>query len=231
MKQIKILAIEDEPKVASFIKAGLQEQGYGIEVAYDGKVGKSMIASNAYNLIILDINIPHVNGYELCKFIRHTNEQLPVLMLTALGSTDDKLSGFEAGADDYLVKPFEFRELIARIKVLLKRSFQSESPVRLLRVADLEINLESKAVKRAGRRIELTAKEYALLEYLAQNKGRVISRAHIADKIWDINFDTGTNVIDVYVNFLRKKVDRDFTPKLIHTQVGMGYILKVEEDE
>lgn len=231
MKQIKILVVEDEPKVASFIKKGLEEQGYCIEVAYDGKIGKSMVSANAYDLIILDINLPHANGYELCNFIRNTNDQLPVLMLTALGSTEDKLSGFEVGADDYLVKPFEFRELTARTKVLLKRSFKSEFPIRYIRITDLEINLESKTVKRAGRKIELTAKEYALLVYLAQNKGRVISRADIADKIWDINFDTGTNVIDVYVNFLRKKIDRGFDPKLIHTHVGVGYILKVEEEE
>lgn len=231
MKQIKILVVEDEPKVADFIKRGLEEQGYSIEVAYDGRIGKSMVSANAYDLIILDINLPYANGYELCEFIRNTNEQLPVLMLTALGSTEDKLAGFEVGADDYLIKPFEFRELTARTKVLLKRSFQSESPARYIKITDLEINLESKTVKRAGRKIELTAKEYALLVYLAQNKGRVISRADIADKIWDINFDTGTNVIDVYVNFLRKKIDRGFDPKLIHTQVGMGYILKVEEEE
>lgn len=231
MKQIKILVVEDEPKVAGFIKRGLEEQGYCIEVAYDGKVGKSMVLTNAYDLIILDINLPYTNGYELCQFIRNRNEQLPVLMLTALGSTEDKLTGFEMGADDYLIKPFEFRELTARTKVLLKRSFQSEAPARYIQITDLEINLESKTVKRAGLKIELTAKEYALLVYLAQNKGKVISRADIAEKIWDINFDTGTNVIDVYVNFLRKKIDRGFNPKLIHTQVGMGYILKVEEEE
>ncbi len=231
MKQIKILLVEDEPKVAHFIKSGLEEQGYGIDLAYDGKIGKSMVAANAYDLVILDVNLPYVNGYELCQYIRNTNEHLPVLMLTALGATEDKLSGFEAGADDYLVKPFEFRELTARTKVLLKRFFHQETPARCIRVKDLEINLESMVVKRAGRKIDLTAKEYALLVYLAQNKGRVISRADIADKIWDINFDTGTNVIDVYVNFLRKKIDRNFHPKLIHTQVGMGYVLKVEEEE
>ncbi len=231
MKLIKILLVEDEPKVADFVKRGLEEEGYCVEIAYDGKVGKSMVSCNGYDLIILDINLPYINGYELCEFIRDKNEQIPVLMLTALGATEDKLSGFDAGADDYLIKPFEFRELVARTKVLLKRNFQSETPARSIRITDLEINLDSKAVKRGGKKIELTAKEYALLVYLAQNKGRVISRAHIADKIWDINFDTNTNVIDVYVNFLRKKIDRDFNPKLIHTQVGMGYILKVEEEE
>lgn len=231
MKLIKILLVEDEPKVADFVKRGLEEEGYAIEVAYDGKIGKSLLSGNAYDLAILDINLPYINGYELCQHIRAKNEQMPVLMLTALGATEDKLSGFEVGADDYLVKPFEFRELLARTKVLLKRGFQSEQPARTLKISDLEINLDSKTVKRAGKKIELTAKEYALLVYLVQNKGRVISRAHIADKIWDINFDTNTNVIDVYVNFLRKKIDKDFHPKLIHTQVGMGYILKVEEEE
>ncbi len=225
----KILIVEDEPKVAGFIKRGLEEQSYEAEVAYDGQIGKKKAFANDYDLIILDINIPLLNGYELCKTIRTKNTRVPVLMLTAMGTTDDKLSGFDSGADDYLVKPFEFRELLARVKVLLKRTKGTEMSSNVLKVADLEMNLESKTVKRAEKKIDLTAKEFALLEYFIMNKGKVVSRAEIAEKIWEINFDTGTNIIDVYVNFLRKKMDRDFFPKLIHTQVGMGYILKEEE--
>lgn len=150
-------------------------------------------------------------------------------MLTAMGTTDDKLTGFEAGADDYLVKPFEFRELLARIKVLLKRAKGSNLPGNILKIANLEMNLDSKEVKRAGKKIELTAKEFQLLEYFIKNKGRLLSRVDIAEKIWEITFDTGTNIIDVYVNFLRKKIDKDFSPKLIHTQIGMGYIMKEED--
>jgi DNA-binding response OmpR family regulator len=229
MQSLKILIIEDEPKVADFLQQGLQEQGYLPHLAYDGQIGRSMIQAQDYDLCIIDINLPYLNGYELCRIIRQRNEQVPVLMLTALGTTEDKLTGFDCGADDYLVKPFEFRELIARIKALLKRSHQSERSGTLIRVADLEINQDAKSVRRSGKKIDLTPKEYALLVYLAQNRGRVISRVDIADKIWDIHFDTNTNVIDVYVNFLRKKIDRDFEPKLIHTMIGMGYVLKVEE--
>jgi DNA-binding response OmpR family regulator len=162
---------------------------------------------------------------ELCKIIRENNIKTPILMLTALGSTDDVVSGFENGADDYLVKPFEFRELLARVKALIKRANPSNAE-NILKVEDLELNTESKIVKRANKKIELTAKEFALLEYLLRNKDRVISRKEIAEKVWDINFDTGTNVIDVYVNFLRKKIDKDFDKKIIQTQVGMGYVIR-----
>lgn len=230
MHALKILIIEDEPKVADFLLQGLQEKGYLPQVAYDGQVGKSMIQGQDYDLYIIDINLPYLNGYELCKIIRKRNEQVPILMLTALGTTEDKLTGFEVGADDYLVKPFEFRELLARMKALLKRSYVSEKSGSIITIANLEINQDAKTVRRNGKKIDLTPKEYALLLYLAQHQGRVISRVDIADKIWDIHFDTGTNVIDVYVNFLRKKIDRDFEPKLIHTMIGMGYVLKVEEE-
>lgn len=226
----KILIVEDEPKVAAFIKRGLEEQLFETDVAYDGLIGRKKAVANNYDLIILDINLPLLNGFELCKEIRLLNTRVPVLMLTAMGTTDDKLTGFDSGADDYLVKPFEFRELLARTKALLKRAAGTSLSGNILKVADLEMNLDSKIVKRAGKKIDLTAKEFLLLKYLVKNKGRVLSRVDIAEKIWDITFDTGTNIIDVYVNFLRKKIDKDFSPKLIHTQIGMGYILKEGED-
>jgi DNA-binding response OmpR family regulator len=178
--------------------------------------------------VILDINLPYLNGFEVCKAIREKNTSIPVIMLTALGSMDDKMTGFSFGADDYVVKPFDFRELLARVKVFLKRSSEMENPEQMLKIADLEINLDTKIVKRGGKTIDLTAKEFALLEYLMRNKGRVISKADISEKVWDINFDTGTNVIEVYINFLRKKVDREFEIKLIHTKPGMGYVIKFE---
>ncbi|MFA6950192.1 MAG: response regulator transcription factor [Lentimicrobiaceae bacterium] len=226
MPEPKILIVEDHVKMADSISRGLEENGYKTDVAYDGFIGKRMFDSNEYNLIVLDINLPLLNGYELCAEIRKKDPQIPVIMLTALGSTDDKLLGFEKGADDYIVKPFEFRELIARIKALLKRSPANKKNQTVMKVADLEIDTESKTVKRGDHNIDLTAKEFALLEYLIRNTGKVISKADIADKIWNINFDTGTNVIEVYVNFLRKKIDRNFPVKLIHTQIGMGYVLK-----
>ncbi|MFN4235407.1 MAG: response regulator transcription factor [Bacteroidia bacterium] len=222
---MKILIVEDEPKVAAFIQRGLDEDNFTTKIAYDGEEGKKMVLNQHFDLIILDVNLPKINGIELCKIIRENNIKTPILMLTALGSTDDKVIGFENGADDYLVKPFEFRELLARIKALLKRSTKNADE-SILRVDDLELNLESKIVKRADKKIDLTAKEFALLEYLLRNKDRVVSRKEIADKVWDIHFDTGTNVIDVYINFLRKKIDKDFDKKIIQTQVGMGYVIR-----
>jgi two-component system copper resistance phosphate regulon response regulator CusR len=225
---MKILVVEDEPKVALFIQKGLEEQAYEATIAYDGLVGVKMALSSHYDVIILDINLPHVNGFELCKTLRKHNVKTPVLMLTALGSTDDKITGFDSGADDYLVKPFEFRELLARIKALHKRYTDQSGGKSVLKVADLELSPDEKWVKRAGKKIDMTAKEFSLLEYFIKNKNKVVSRVDIAEKVWDITFDTGTNVIDVYVNFLRKKIDKDYNPKLIHTVVGMGYVLKEE---
>lgn len=227
MEDIRILVIEDEVKVANAIQQGLEENNLPTDVAYDGLIGKKMALSGKYHLIILDLNLPQLNGYEVCREIRQHNARMPVIMLTALGAMEDKIEAFSTGADDYIVKPFDFRELLARVQVFLKRSASTTAPAsRILKVADLEIDDESKIVKRSGQQIELTAKEFALLVYLVRNKGRVVSRADIAEKIWDITFDTGTNVIDVYVNFLRKKIDKAFEPKLIHTRQGMGYILK-----
>ncbi len=227
MEEIKILLVEDERKIADSISKGLRELAYHVETAYDGSIGLRLFENRDFNLIITDINLPGVNGYELCKIVRSRNQHIPVIMLTALSSMDDKIGGFDAGADDYLVKPFEFKELVVRIRALLKRTMNQQLPSgNILRVADLELNVDTKEVQREGIGISLTAKEFQLLEYFMRNVNRVLSRGDIAEKVWDLDFDTKTNVIDVYVNFLRKKIDRDFENKLIHTQVGMGYIMK-----
>jgi DNA-binding response OmpR family regulator len=223
---MKVLIVEDEPKLAGFVKKGLEEQAWEVDVAYDGQMGSSLALSNPYDVIILDVNLPKVNGFQLATLLRNENVRTPILMLTALGTLGDKLAGFDAGADDYLVKPFEFQELIVRLRALQKRSSESGSVSNLLKIADLELDLNERVARRGGHRIELTAKEFGLLEYFMRNRGRVVSRVDIAEKVWDIHFDTGTNTIDVYVNFLRKKIDRDFPQKLIHTVVGMGYIMK-----
>lgn len=226
----KILVVEDEVKVANAVKKGLEENGFEVDVAYDGRMGKSLGASNNYDLVILDLNLPHSNGYEVCEVIRRRNNRVPIIMLTALGGMDDKMQAFEIGADDYLVKPFDFRELLARIRVFLKRAgseIQENTQFKIV-IADLEIDREKKEVIRGGKKIPLTAKEYQLLEFLALHKGKVISKLVIAEKVWDIDFDTGTNVIEVYMNFLRKKIDKDFPSKLLHTKTGMGYYLSEE---
>jgi len=224
MKKVKILVIEDEPKVVAFLKKGLEEQGYDIDIAYDGHTGYKLAFKNDHDLIILDVILPHMNGIDVCQKIRQNNIHVPILMLTALGTTDDKIEGFDAGADDYLVKPFEFKELLARVKALTKRASGISHGSGLLKVADLELDLNKKVAKRNGKFIGLTAKEFSLLEYFMRNKGKVVSRAEISERIWDIKFDTGTNIVDVYVNILRKKIEKDFDTKLIHTRVGMGYI-------
>ena len=221
---MKILIVEDEPKVASFIKKGLEENGYEAEIVYDGISAEKLAHLYKYNLYILDIIIPGISGFDLCKKLKELNDHIPVLMLTALGTTDDKMLGFDAGADDYLVKPFEFRELLARIKVLLRKSDQLSDVANKLNISDLELDLDKKVARRGEISIDLTAKEFSLLEYFMRNKGRVLSRNDIAENVWDIDFDFGTNVVDVYVNFLRKKIDKGFSNKLIHTKVGFGYI-------
>lgn len=222
---MEILVIEDERKVAELIKRGLEEYDYAVSVAFDGKTGMAMAFSKNYDLIITDIVLPEVNGIEICKQIRAAKPNVPIIMLTALGTTDDKVEGFDAGADDYLVKPFDFRELHARIKVLLKRNLNDVNKSEI-KYASLEMNLKTKSVKRDGKEIELTPKEFKLLEYMMTNPERVLSRSEIAEKVWETHFDTGTNFIDVYINYLRKKVDKDFHEKLIHTRSGMGFILK-----
>lgn len=226
----KILIIEDDQRIAQNIGKGLIEKGFEIEIAYDGLIGTKLFNNNGFDLIILDINLPSMNGYEVCKIIRQKDPNIPILMLTALGETEDKIQGFGVGADDYIVKPFDFRELLARINVFLKRS-QPESEDRTittLRIADLELNTEAKSVLRSGHSIDLTPKELALLEYLIRNQGRIISKSEISEKVWDQNAEGSTNVVEVYINFLRKKIDRDYEPKLIHTKSGLGYILKEE---
>lgn len=220
----KILIVEDEPKVASFIKKGLEENNYEAQIAYDGISAGKLADQYNYDLFILDIVIPGMSGLDLCKKLKKQNPLIPVLMLSALGTTDDKVTGFDSGANDYLVKPFEFRELLARVKALLHTAvLTSEKSSRLI-FEDIELDLNKKSAARNGSPIELTAKEFALLEYFMRNIGRVLSRNDIAEKVWDASFDFGTNVVDVYVNFLRKKIDRGFDKKLIHTRVGFGYI-------
>jgi two-component system, OmpR family, copper resistance phosphate regulon response regulator CusR len=221
---MKILIVEDERKVASFIKKGLEENNYDTEIVYDGLSAEKLAQLYKYDLFILDIIIPGISGLDLCKKLKNLNSNVPVLMLTALGTTDDKIIGFEAGANDYLVKPFEFRELLARVKVLLKSTNQSHDTINKLIVGDLELDLDKKIATRGSSHIDLTAKEFSLLEYFMRNSGRVLSRIDIAEKVWDIKFDFGTNVVDVYVNFLRKKIDKGFDNKLIHTRVGFGYV-------
>ena len=221
------LIVENEEKVASFIKKGLFTQGYDSVIAPTGREALDLFESQKFDIIILDIGLPDLSGLEVCEQIRKTNAQIPVLMLTALGSVSDKLSGFEVGTDDYLVKPFDFMELLVRIKALLKRSNEKmKDQDDILKVADLELNLHQKVAIRAGKVIALTAKEFSLLEYLMRNRGRVVSKLDIAEQVWDIDFDTGTNFIEVYVNYLRNKIDKGFTDKLIHTIFGMGYTLK-----
>lgn len=224
---MKVLIVEDETKLSSFVQRGLQECGIESDVAFDGVMGKKMALNNEYDAIVLDINLPEMSGYEVCKEIRKKNKKIPVLMLTGLDTIEDKIEGFDSGTDDYLLKPFEFRELLARLRAMIKRAAQSDSPNgNLLSFDDLEMNLDTKVVKRGEKIIKLTAKEFTLLEYMMRNKGRVLSKVDIAEKIWDITFDTGTNVIEVYINFLRNKIDKGFDSKLIHTVVGMGYVLR-----
>lgn len=226
--EMKILVVEDEPKVAAFLKQGLEEQNFEVDVVFEGQMGKRMALGNHYDIILLDVIMPYINGLELCKMIKTEKPNQPVLMLTALGTTEDKVTGLENGADDYLVKPFEFKELIARIKALTRRNTGISENASTIKVADLELNLDKKTAERQGKTISLTAKEFALLEFFMRNKGKVLSRETIAEKVWDITFDTGTNVVDVYVNLLRKKIDRDFEIKLIHTRIGLGYMLNVQ---
>lgn len=225
---MKILLIEDEPKTVQYVKKGLEENFYEVDTAMDGQTGKSLALSNAYNLIIADVLLPKLDGREMCRELREANVETPILMLTALGTTDEIVSGFELGADDYLVKPFEFKELLVRIRALLKRQTKSPQEENILKFGDLMLDVNRRVVNREGRNVLLTAKEFALLEYFLRNPGKVISRAELARNIWKVDFDTGTNMVEVYVNYLRKKIDKGFDSKLIHTQFGMGYILKEE---
>ncbi len=227
MHRRKILIVEDERKIADTLKFGLSEFGFHVEIAYDGTIGYHLFDVHDFNLVILDINLPGMNGYELCKAIRLKDQHIPILMLTSMIALKDKIEGYDAGADDYMVKPFEFKELLLKIRALLKRTMNQSLPVgNILKASDLEMNLDSKEVKRDGKMINLTTKEFQLLEYLLRNKNRVVSRVDIAISVWDVDFETNTNVIDVYISYLRNKVDKTFKHKLIQTHVGMGYVLK-----
>ncbi len=227
----RILLIEDEANVVSFIKKGLSEEGYEMSVAFDGETGLKMALAHRYDLIILDIMLPGKNGLEVCRAIRAENDLSPILFLTALGTAENVVIGLDTGADDYLVKPFKFIELLARVKSLLRRSTAHAQPggqpaEEIYRIDDLVLNDTSKAVTRGGEPVTLTSTEYRLLLLFITNRNRVLSRSDILEKVWDVNFDMGTNVVDVYVNYLRKKIDKDRPVKLIHTMVGMGYVMK-----
>ena len=229
MFETHILIVEDELRLAEILQKQLQESGFKADVANDGYVGKRMIENAEYDLVVLDINLPLMNGYELCKEIRKKNSKIPIIMLTALGTSENKLIGFEAGADDYVLKPFDFRELLARINVFLKRKNVIIPESRKLSIADFEMDLDRKTATRAGKKIELTSKEFALMETFLLNKNKLLSREFIIEKVWDLDFETGTNIIDVYVNYLRKKIDKNFEPKIIHTKFGFGFYCSEKE--
>jgi two-component system, OmpR family, copper resistance phosphate regulon response regulator CusR len=220
---VRILLVEDETRVAGFLAKGLREQAYAVDVAGDGESALYQAAVNHYDLVILDVMLPLKNGYAVCRELRHSGFRAPILMLTARDSIDDRVSGLDSGADDYLVKPFDFKELLARLRALSRRS--GDPRPESLKVADLTVNTTSHAVARGGRTINLTAKEYALLEFLVLNQGRVVGREAIAQHVWEESFDAFTNVIDVYIKRLRAKLDGPRAPRLIHTRRGEGYIL------
>lgn len=228
MHNINILIVEDEQRLAEILKKQLEEAGFSIDIASDGYIGKQMISRNKFNLVILDINLPLMNGYDLCKEIRKTNLDIPIIMLTAFGTSENKVTGFDVGADDYILKPFDFRELLARINVFLRRT-DAMGTSEKLRIADLEMDLKTKKVMRANKKIDLTAKESSLLEVFLKNKEKLLSREFIIENVWGIDFDPCTNIIDVYVNYLRKKIDRDFEPKIIHTKFGFGFYCSEKE--
>jgi len=224
-----ILIVEDEVRLAEIIQKQLQESGFIADTANDGYVGKRMVENKEYDLVVLDINLPLMNGYELCKEIRKKNNKITIIMHTALGTPENKLIGFEAGADDYVLKPFDFRELLARINVFLKRKNIIAQESRKLNIADFEMDLDQKTATRAGIKIDLTSKEFALMETFLRNKDKILSREFIIEKVWDLDFETGTNIIDVYVNYLRKKIDKNFEPKIIHTKFGFGFYCSEKE--
>ncbi|ADB36971.1 response regulator transcription factor [Spirosoma linguale] len=223
---MKLLVVEDDQKLASFISKGFEAEAFEVTIAPDGQAGWRLFQANPYDVVILDVNLPYLNGFELCRYIRQQTNEVPVLLLTALDGLNDKAEGFGSGADDYLCKPFEFRELLWRVQALTRRHYRERQ--RVLQVADLVLDPDARQVIRGGKHIPLTSHEYALLEYLMRNRGQVVSRVDIAERVWEVNLATSTNVIDVYMGYLRKKVDRDFASKLLHTVVGMGYVLREE---
>ncbi len=224
---MRILVIEDEKKVSDFIRKGLEEQAYVVDTAADGAEGERLAGYNEYDVIILDVLLPRQDGWVTCRNIRSNGVQTPVLMLTSLGETEDKVKGLDLGADDYLTKPFAFDEFLARVRALIRRSGGSESSS--FRLADLEMDLLERKVSRAGKDVQLTQKEFALLEYLLRNKKKVMTRTQISEHVWGMDFDSGSNVVDSYIKMLRKKIDKDFSPQLIHTIVGVGYVMREEK--
>ncbi len=225
-RAMRILVVEDEKKVAGFIKKGLSEEGYAVDVANDGRSGLQLSLDRVHDLIILDIQLPKMDGLSVLGTLRKEKIATPVLLLTVRATIEDKVLGLDAGADDYLTKPFAFQELLARVRALLRRSAENRQPV--LQIADLTLDPARRSVFRGAEKIDLTAREFALLEYFMRNEGRVLTRTMISEHVWDYDFDSGTNVIDVYVNYLRRKIDSGFDRKLIHTVRGVGYILKAE---
>lgn len=223
---MNLLIVEDEPSIVSVISRGLAAEGFHISVAPDGLIGAEMAKNNHFDLIILDIMLPGLNGIALCKLIKKEKPNLPIIMLTALGTTENVVYGLDNGADDYMIKPFKFAELFARIRMLMRRYQDTSQNDELIHISDLQINLSAKTVKRNNEAITLTATEYRLLEFMAKNKYKILSRIDILENVWDIDFNLGTNVVDVYVNYLRKKIDKDTQQKLIHTVIGLGYVLK-----
>ena len=226
MDGLKIVVIEDEPNLVSMIQRGLTQQGYQVSVALDGVSGLQLVTAYPFDLIILDIMLPQLNGLELCRRLRKQNTQVPILMLTALNTPENIVTGLDSGADDYLAKPFDFGVLQARIRTLIRRNRGMAVAHHLIKIADLVIDTTAKTVSRNGQPIALTATEFRLLEFMAVNQRRVLSRIEILEHVWDINFNLGTNVVDVYINYLRKKLDHDSETKLIHTAFGLGYVLK-----
>ena len=224
---MRILVIEDEKKVSDFIKKGLEEQSYVVDTAADGAEGEHLAGYNEYDVIILDVLLPRQDGWVTCRNIRSNGVKTPILMLTSLGETEDKVKGLDLGADDYLTKPFAFDEFLARVRALIRRSGSGETTSYNL--ADLDMDLLERKVNRAGKDIQLTQKEFALLEYLIRNKKKVMTRTQISEHVWGMDFDTGSNVVDSYIKMLRKKIDKDFSPQLIHTIVGVGYVMREEK--
>lgn len=228
----RILLVEDDRRIAQNISKGLKEEGLGVEVAFDGITGKQLALEKNFDLVLLDLNLPGIKGYDVCRQIRYYKPLLPVIMLTAYGEIEDKVEGLALGADDYIVKPFDFRELIARVSAALRRSdaLSGKGKNEVLLAGDLCLNTVTKQVKRGDRDIELTAREFALLEYFMRHPGQVISKMDLAENVWHLNFDPGTNVVEVYINYLRRKVDKDFDRKMIHTRPGLGYMLLADEN-
>jgi DNA-binding response OmpR family regulator len=224
---MNVLVVEDDLELTQFIQKGLQSEGATVSVAFDGVIGRSMVNENKFDVVVLDVNLPGLNGYDLCRFIKQNWPAVPVIMLTALGSLDNKVLGFEAGADDYLAKPFAFKELLFRLKALARRHPSRAPRPKRLQLLDLEVETDSHRVWRGGQRIELTAREYALLEYFMLNQGKVINRVDLLENVWDVHFNTNTNVVDVYVNYLRRKIDH-VEPRLLHTVFGVGYLMGPE---